>query len=84
VLGVEFGKIFISHSSADKPFVRRLAKRLEQAGYSVPQVSYVERFEGNLITAFVELGNLADEQWQAPLKFDRDVLTRFAEKFAQS
>jgi len=30
-----FGKIFISHLSADNRFVRRLAKRREQAGYSV-------------------------------------------------
>ena len=32
---LNFGKIFISHSSADKPFVRRLARRLEKNGYSV-------------------------------------------------
>lgn len=29
------GKIFISHTSADKPFVRRLSKRIESEGYSV-------------------------------------------------
>lgn len=29
------GKLFISHSSLDKPFVRRLAKRIKQAGFQV-------------------------------------------------
>jgi hypothetical protein len=29
------GKIFISHSSVDKPFVRRLAARIRKAGYEV-------------------------------------------------
>lgn len=29
------GKIFISHSSVDKPFVRRLAARITKAGYEV-------------------------------------------------
>src|SRR5262245_5854907 len=29
------GKVFISHSSADKPFVRRLVKRLERESFSV-------------------------------------------------
>lgn len=42
----------------------------------IPQVSYVERFEDDSITVFVELGNLADEQWQAPLKFARNLLIR--------
>lgn len=31
----ELGKIFISHSAADKRFVRRLAKRLEDKGYPI-------------------------------------------------
>lgn len=30
-----FGKIFISHSSLDKPIARRIAKRIEKAGYEV-------------------------------------------------
>jgi hypothetical protein len=50
---------------------------------SIPQVSYLERFDGDSITVFVELGNLADEQWQAPLEFARDLLIRFAQKFSQ-
>lgn len=29
------GQIFISHSSVDKPFVRRLSRRLQQEGYQV-------------------------------------------------
>jgi hypothetical protein len=51
---------------------------------SIPQVSYLERLHGDSITVFVELGNLADEQWDAPLKFARDLLIRFAQQFAQA
>jgi hypothetical protein len=29
------GKVFISHSSIDKPFVRRLARRLEKEGFGI-------------------------------------------------
>ena len=29
------GKVFISHSSLDKPFVRRLTRRLEKEGFRV-------------------------------------------------
>src|SRR4051794_15219003 len=29
------GKVFISHSSKDKPFVRRLARRLEKEGFGI-------------------------------------------------
>lgn len=51
---------------------------------AVPQVSYMERFKGRSVTVFVEIGNLADDQWNVPLRLARDVLTRFAQKLSSS
>jgi hypothetical protein len=49
---------------------------------AVPQVSYMERFKGRSVTVFVEIGNLADDQWKVPLRLARDLLTGFAQKLS--
>jgi len=86
------GEIFISHSSLDKPFVRRLARRIEKSGFSV-WLDEKELIAGekaifgwqqsiDAFVVFADLSKLGWDQQCAVLKNARELLLRLAKRLS--
>jgi hypothetical protein len=70
----------INHSLNLVVTERPVTLDVSRPNLDMPQVSYLERYDGRSATVFVELTELNKEKWDNALRFARVVLMQFAEK----